>query len=77
MGVLSNEACRIRTFLVETANHRLLMSVLRQEHGHCMIAFENPTFHPTYQTDTTGQWLQTISDESDTTGPVRPFAPTS
>jgi hypothetical protein len=54
MGVLSNEACIIRTFLVESANRRLLMSVLRQEHGHCMIAFKDPTFHPTDQTVTTG-----------------------
>jgi hypothetical protein len=41
MGMLSIEACTIRTFLVESANRRLLMSVLRQEHGHCMIAFKD------------------------------------
>jgi hypothetical protein len=54
MGVLSNEACSIRTFLVESADHRLLMSVLRQEQGHCMIAFKDPTFHPTDQTNFIG-----------------------
>jgi hypothetical protein len=39
------------------------------------VGLRNPTLHPTYQPDITGRGTQRFSDQSDVTGPDRPFAP--
>jgi hypothetical protein len=62
---------------------RLWTSALRHEPARDHFHSENPTFHPTYQTDTTGPIRHhrtsflSYPDVPDITGPFRPNASTS
>src|ERR1019366_9079079 len=65
------------------SSRRLCTSGRRHAPARDDCVLENPTFHPTYQSDTTGPLRHhrtsflSNSDESDTTGPFRPNAATS
>jgi hypothetical protein len=61
----------------------VVLFILGNQPAHDDCEPENPTFHPTYQPDTTGRnrhhrtSFLSNPDDSDTTGPNRPFASTS